>query len=494
MHIIGTLTAAAALAAAPLFATAQEADLTPDQVRGLAVELAQSGNPTQAAGLAQALLARDPNDLGALILLAEISADLGDFAAMADYAARAYALSPDDATTFYTARLTANAYARLEQDTRAQFWLRRARQYAPNAAEAEAVAEDFRFLRQRNPFSYRLRFGLSPSSNINNGSASETTEIFFLGQVFESPLDNEARALSGLEVSASATLTYRLSESQDHLTTARADFSGRTYALSRSARDGLQEDFDNRRAGELALCANLGIAAADCDSNVDPVQTGSDFSDASLSFGLDHAQRFDNGWPALRTSVEIGQSWYGGAAYTRFASLSLQQTVPLSEISALGLSFGYTRTRYLDDPDNEDGSRPNSDALTALSVSYSRVLPSEDILRFTLGGRDSASEFTNRDYRAYSLGVSYEPQDPIFGINFGFGLNVEDRRYDVSALAGGGARNDTITSARITAQLSQFEYYGFQPVVTLDASRARSNIDLFDRDSVAVGFDLVSSF
>ena len=173
MHIFGTLTAAAVFAAAPFFATAQEAELTPDQVRGLAVQLAQAGNPAQAAGLAQALLTRNPNDVGALILLAEISADLGDFEAMADYAARAYALSPDDATTFYTARLTANAHARLEQDTRAQFWLRRARQYAPNAAEAEAVAEDFRFLRQRNPFSYRLRFGLSPSS-IELGAVKST--------------------------------------------------------------------------------------------------------------------------------------------------------------------------------------------------------------------------------------------------------------------------------------------------------------------------------
>lgn len=482
-----TTIAAVALTAAALPTSAQEAELTPDQVRGLALQLAQNGEVAEAAGLAEALIARDPKDLGALILLAEIAAAIGNFPQSAAYAARAYRATEGGEQSYYTARLAARAHAEQQQDTRAQFWLRRARQYAPNETESNAVAEDFRFLRTRNPLSFQLRFGVTPSSNINNGSVSDTTEIFVFGQTFVSPLDNEARALSGLEFSGSANLSYRIAESENFLTTAHLDFSGRTYALSATSRDGLEEDFADR-------CASFGTTTGNCAPNVPAVQTGSDFSDASLSFGLSHARRFAPGMSPVTLRADVGQTWYGGEAFTRFSSFSLSQPVPISERSAFNIAIGYTLTQYLDDPRNADGSNAKSDQLTTVNASWSHLLPSEDLVRLTLGWRDSQSVSTNRDYTSVSVGGSYSLNTPVAGINFGLGLNYEERTYDIAALAGGNPRYDYITSARVTAQFGQIEYYGFQPVVSVDASRALSNIDLYDRDSVSLGFDLVSSF
>ena len=99
-------------------------------------------------------------------------------------------------------------HSRLENFTRAQLWLRRAAQYAPDDATKAVVAKDFRTVRERNPWSSSLRFGIFPRSNINNGS---TAKIYYLpGLDFPLTLQPSSRALSRFEISGGFSSQYRL--------------------------------------------------------------------------------------------------------------------------------------------------------------------------------------------------------------------------------------------------------------------------------------------
>ena len=57
--------------------TAVSVDVTPDQLRIMAANSIVNGNPTQGYEMAQALLARDPNDVEALIIRARAARDGG---------------------------------------------------------------------------------------------------------------------------------------------------------------------------------------------------------------------------------------------------------------------------------------------------------------------------------------------------------------------------------------------------------------------------------
>ena len=136
------------------------------------------GKAADASRVANQLLKRDPNDVFALILAAESAIAQSNFAKGIKYARMAYFQSDRPNDKFGAARLAALANSQMGRDTFALLWLRRARQFSPDAPTAEQVADDYRFLRDRNPWSTSLRFGATPSTNINNGSANETVTLF----------------------------------------------------------------------------------------------------------------------------------------------------------------------------------------------------------------------------------------------------------------------------------------------------------------------------
>ncbi len=68
-----------------------ETRLSPDEGRQFAIQLVQNGQPTAARAAALALLARDPDDVIALIVLSRAERDLGNYAAARAAAARAAA-------------------------------------------------------------------------------------------------------------------------------------------------------------------------------------------------------------------------------------------------------------------------------------------------------------------------------------------------------------------------------------------------------------------
>ncbi|RYH02317.1 hypothetical protein EU805_10740 [Salipiger sp. IMCC34102] len=451
---------------------AQAQDLTLEETRALGAELIAAGALEDARRIVEALLIRDPEDPVALILAARITLAEGDLPQTAELAGRAFAAAEDPEIRFVAARTAARATFELGRYTRSQVWLRRARQLAPDDVEAEAVAEDFRVVRQLNPLSLDLRFGVRPSSNINNGSQSETS--FLLGLPFELTLSRDAQALSGLAFELGGTARYRLSQSEVATTFADVSLDTTTYTLSSGARDDLEEAARAQEArGDFDSAAGL----RDID--------GSDYAFVQLSFGLRHRRILREGLAPTSFNARIGQTWYGGSPYTQFLDTSVGQSVQVDDRSLLRVFAGAQKTFAEDDFDDAFSFR--------LGGSVDRVLQGGNLLSLGLSGRVSRSDSPEREYDSVTAGVDYLLDAPVLGLGLAFGASVERRDFTFSSLTGGPRTDDTLTLTA-EAEIGQVEYYGFRPVAQLEASRTRSDIALFDRDYISLGFDLRSAF
>lgn len=445
-----------ALAVAGLLATplsAQQTALTSQEVRVTSAAFLAEGDYARAAAFADLILAVDPNDLDALLIRARAAQELGDFRTAAILSKRAYRATSNQRLKFVTARLAALAHAEQRQDTFAQLWLRRARQFAPDEANSEQVARDYRFLADRNPWSTSLRFGITPSSNVNNGTTQRTTT--FPGLPFVFSLSGEARALSGLEYSAGVATRYRLNVNEKSATFLDFDVSGRTYTLSKEAQEQA------------------------------PDAKGSDFSDANLGFGITHRRILAEGQRPTTFSARLGQTWYSGDPFSRTLDLSVAHSWKISDQMLVGATLSAQERQSLDD---------NPTVRTySYSSSVTKVFDNRDRLRVSLSLRDAQSDTPDSDYDSVRLSTNYDFAEPFAGMKFGFGFDVEERNFDNSIYVE-GTRVDQNASARVRVQFTEVEFYGFQPVATFEATRNASNSNLFDRDYVNFGFDLQSSF
>lgn len=371
-------------------------------------------------------------------------------------ARQAYGQATTQSEKYIAARLVARGYAEDGKDTRAQIWLRLARQNATGEAEAQSVAEDYAFLRDRNPLSVNLTFGITPTSNVNNGSSAETSDLFGLGLPFT--LNPEARALSGMSYTAGAQLAYRISETPTSITHLTTLLDATTYTLSKDARAKLPAGSDVK---------------------------GSDYGTVDLAFGLSHRQIFAAGLRPTDLSLQMGQTWYGGDAYSRQISAGMSQSFLLGERDLVDVSLNLQK-RFILESDDEVFAR-------TLGVSLRHAFDNGSVSGVFASATRSVSDDGDQDFSAVRVGVSHDLGQPLAGIDFGFAMDYEVRDFENSTLAAGARTNKTVT-ASVTAVLTQIEYYGFQPVITVDASRTDSTQDLFDREGINVGFDLRSSF
>ncbi len=427
--------------------------LTPDGMRQLATVFLAEGRNAEAADLADALLQRDPADLAALIVRARAAVAMRDFRTALDLSRRAYAAADTDAARFSAARLTALSHAELGQDTRAQFWLRRAGQYAPNDEAAQSVADDYRFVRQRNPLAISLTFGIAPSSNVNGGSASEI--LILPGLPFEFVLDGEARALSGVQFSGGINLSYRLRSTETSGTFLDGSVQGRTYILSAEAQD-------------LA-----------------PDARGGDYSDISLTTSLSHRWLPEGSRGPWTISGTFGQTWYDNAPYLRFVQFAVAKGIRLDERNRLDLSA------YVEGQDriSDDEQFPGLGG----RARWTHLTGSGDKTTLTLSVRDSLTDLPDVGYQSVGLSVGYELDKPVMDLRIGFGADLEYQDYAESAYAFDG-RHDVRSALRMTIGLPGIQYYGFEPLITLEMSQTQSDVDLFDKQDFRANIGVRSSF
>lgn len=449
----------------------QRVDLSLPEARRVAQDAVRAGNPELAASLARGLLRADAEDAEALAILATADLLLGRADEAERAARRAFALARTPATRHEAARLVALSVARQERYTLAQVWLRRALNDAPTPEAVARTRRDLRGMRALSPWSGALGIGIAPSSNVNGGSASLTTQLplgthpslidFLTAFGLYDPAtdrvrvgDNQ-RALPGLQVSADAALRYRLRATGQSATHLEATLQGRTYRLGEAARDIL------------------------------PDARGSDFADAALGFGLRHRWTAAGGTEAWTLGASLGQSWYGGAPTARHVQVTGGHGWSLSESARIDLS-GLVQWQ-----DRLDGAEAAT--LVAGQAAYGLRLRNGDRMSVSLELRDNGSERPDTGHEALSLGLRYDLAAPLGPLRLGVGVQAEERRYDRS-LYGTNGRRDLRTTARLDIGLPGAASWGFEPTVTAEATRNASDVGLFESEELKLGFGLRSWF
>jgi len=440
------------LAQSPVASQAQdELELSPPQARAVARQALQQGNPALADVLSSALLARDPDDAEALMVRAVLQRGAGRLDEARATAVHAFRSSDIPALKFDAAMLVADVLTRQEKYTRAQLWLRRADQAAPDEQRQTLAGRAYREVARRNPLKIQLRFSLAPSNNVNNGA--ETTVIEIGGLPFR--LDDSGQQLGGWQGATGVSLTYRLSEDTDHLT----ELLGEAY---------YRKVWLNPDAGTLA-----------------PDARDSDYDYGVLVAGVRH--QFLK-WPDLGiTSVAgvLGQSWYSEEALAHWAEVQVEQTVKRSDVSALKFGVQLRSEKRQDDDINDATS-------VGLSVNYLRGLGEGGSYSLGASIRDIWSDSATVDGRV--LGVNARRNFGRIGpVLPSVGFSAETRDYEKWSTTPGG-REDRTLGLQVSVTWPDVSYYGFVPQATLTARRTWSDVDIYDRNEVSMGVTAVSRF
>jgi tetratricopeptide (TPR) repeat protein len=442
--------------AAPAVQAQQRLSLT--DARALAVDLIADGQPAAALVIASGLLEANPRDVEALVLVSRAERALGNTDTALDAGRAAWHYASTQGERFVIASVMAQAHASAGQFSRAQLWLRRAAQAAPNDQMAALAARDYGIVRQANPWAVNLSLGIVPSNNINNGNSNATLTFAYLPGAlatiaWEVPADD--RPLSGVAVTAEAELTYRLAQTARSRTEIGLSLFGQGYVLSSSAR----------------------ATAPD----VTPRSLG--FQQATVSLGHSWMPEGASG----PYSVELGYTHaiYGGAPYTRDLSLAVARQWNLSDTQVLAATAVLDRTTYLSDNSHSNG--------VSLRASWQQTLANDDrlSLAFSIGGVNSGR--ADRGHDAIGLQASYDFGQVSEALTLSVAASVEHRVFDRSSYDPAG-REDLRSSLQVNMGLPTMAFYGFEPVATLSANRTRSSVPFFETEAMRLGLQLRSRF
>ncbi|MDO6591663.1 hypothetical protein DS901_13035 [Loktanella sp. D2R18] len=447
----------ACLAAAPVLAQST-VDIPNAQARVIATRAAQAGDFALAIEIAKQLLAQDPDDRTALIVMAAAAPQVGDFDTGQRAGARAWRVSQTDVQKYEAARLTALAAANAERFTLSTIWLRRALTVAPNDTEIERTITDARAISRRNPWSTSLSFSVVPSNNVNGGADDDT--LTAPGN-FDGQLSADALALAGIRASLGFRTQYRLHATPKNRTTVGLQFNALRVRLEEGAplpdaafsTDTTLIDLTHERAlpkGVISVTAAAGVSNYATGQEDEPdVET----------------YKYD--------IVRIG----------------MRYRLPLNAQSEIGFGVQSEQLTY------ETANIGEVDRVN-LSASYTRRTDSGDSWRTAISYTDSDSASANYVFETITLQGNYNWRDPIGPVTFSAGAGVTWADYpDYSLLfAVTGGRQDTTLFYTVNMRFADLSYAGFTPGVSVKHSFAESNVSRFTRDTLAVGFTLTSQF
>ena len=432
--------------------------LDADGLRQAAMISIRDGDPKTARRYAEALLVRDADDRNAYLILARAARDMGDVPPARAAARKAWQLAENDAQKYSAALITAQVLSTAGNRTRAQLWLRRAVQHAPNDALREKAKQDFRYVKQQNPWKTDLTFTFAPNSNINNGSARDRSRLNYavsellFGEPIEFDLDTQAQAIAGIEFGGSVRTRYRFHQTPNTAHDAKISASYRTFAIT--------------------------------DDLGDVDVSGSDFAYGSLSLGYGYRRLNDKRNGEFSADVEAGQSWYGGARYASFTRLQAQQSV---------ITGPRRQLRFGAELERQWGQATADRDLLGLSASVTQAFASGNSGFLGLYATATQSDAPTIEYTEVVLRTGLALKKPIMGARVQFGFGASWRDYDFSRDAPEG-RQDTRLFADVTATFKEIDYYGFNPSVTLSASTTDSNVGLYDVNRVGLSVGIKSAF
>lgn len=269
--------------------------LSLNNARALAYQALERGHPAIAIKIARGLLQADPNDPSAHFILAAAMSRSGDVPAARKSAARAYRASDNRADRMAAAQFAARASLAENRPTLTQLWLRRAALHTNDDASLKRIADDYKRVRQINPFSFRLNVGFRPSDNVNNGADSSLQVIDGVPAV--GLLSGSAQALAGNIGTLNLGLNYRLRRTARSELSLGSQLYVRRVWLSSSAKQQAP-DLKNEDLGSTYFDTSLTHSFA----------LGAKGNSASVGLGLGRAwsggdERFD--FLALRGSRSV---------------------------------------------------------------------------------------------------------------------------------------------------------------------------------------------
>lgn len=440
-----------AVLALSLPAMAQQAELTPENMKKAAFVLLQRGQPARALALADAVLTQFPEDATALILKSKAERDMGRYGPAHSSAKLAWAKAQDPRDQYGAALAAAQSLSSDGQKFRAQFWLRRAMQVAPTERAKMVAEKDFAYVKTRSRLALKFDLSIDPSSNVNNGSSSDI--VWFLGLPFL--LSGDAKALSGVTATLGVSGRYRLAETETAKTDLRFSIAQSTVALSGSAK-----------------------AQA-------PAARGGDYAYSAIEVGMDRYMR-----PSQKDEVHLGlamgRNWFGGDPMSYYLRGAAEYRRDLTK--RVRASASVSRERQF-----RDDAAIRSADVTRLSFGLDSVLGNRDRLRMDVTATDTASSSSDIDHRSWGVSLDWTRAKPLLKGRVTIGLMAEGRDYDRSRYSADG-RHDLTIGADLSMAFEEADYMGFIPILSLKTRHTGSNVSLFDSHSTGLGFSVQSKF
>ncbi len=431
-------------------------DIPVEEARVIATRALFAGETELALQIARSLLAIDPDDRAALLVVAAGAPRVGEAAEGRQAGARAHALSQNDTQRYEAARLTALAASNEERFTLATFWLRRALTVAPNEEERARTLRDAGAVRRANPWSTTFGFSIVPSNNVNGGAAENDVED--IGG-FTGNLSADALALEGVR----ATLNF-----------------GTQYRFHQSARDRASIGFQYQGAR-----VKLRDETAEDPRTGDPVTLDSDdYSSDYLQVSLNYDRALRNG--TLGVNLAAGGIDFGGERYYDFRRLSLSRAIPLTDPLLLFVSA----RREWQDYDSENlGDAMRTTVRTGLSYRFE----GGNRLSGTIGRVISDADADSLTFDEWSFELGYSFAEPIGPVSLSLNAGVKKADYPVFPFSADG-RQDEGYFYGVNLGLPGIEYAGFTPAMTITGSDTESNVGRFTRNNLSVGFTINSAF
>lgn len=430
--------------------------LSPEEASALAWTSLEKNRPHITLQIADALKDQDPQSFEAALLRGEALRTMRQTKDAKKAALRAWDLAQTEDHKFNAAHLVAKTYFADGAKLRAQFWLRRAAQNAPNEKARTLAKRDFNFVRRNKPISTALSFSVFPSSNINNGSTND--ELIIGGLPYRVPSSGQPH--SGTGFTLGITTKYRKQLNTNTLMRLGFSATGTTYKLSNAAK-------------------SIGSG-----------KMGSDFAYAGLELQagitLYPSSFTAPGWGPTRFDMALGRNWYGGSPLSNYARVSVGQDYNLSKTTLAGARIGFERQNRLD-------SGNSSANIANLNFDMRHALKNRAQIGYGVSARNTSSQSNLVESKAVGAHVSYTPPPLPMDVVPTFSLNLERTDYPRSNI-GGIHRIDERARATVSVLFPKINYYGFAPTVNVSASKTKSTAPIYSTQDLRMNLGFQSTF
>lgn len=443
-------------------------EISLDQARQLAVHALHNADPGLAIQVSKGLLQANPRDPLAYYVIARAHAGLSQPNLGRRAAALAYRYSDSGPSRFQAAQLAARmAYAE-GKPTLAQIWLRRTAVHAPSEQDEALLARDYRALRAINPWSFRLRTDLRPSSNVNNGA--DTALNIVDGVPVGGGISLSGQALSGVIGSLDLATAYRLRADDRSSTSIGARLYIQRIALSSAAKDLLASRPQIKPVGNSDFASTYG--------------------EVSLRHGFAVGPQGKGG--SASVEVALGESWYAQKRSYRFGRIKVERRWRLGQgRTRLALNAsGESRTKAR--------SRVNDARILGLGTEIQRQLGNGDRIGLTLAFRDADAVSDFGTFTSASMRTSYTFAKPVGPAKLSAGLVLGYSNYP--NLQTGlfpptfARRQDRSIYGDISLFFDRYDYAGFAPLLRIRAGRKYSNFSRYESREFSVSLGIQSKF